>query len=712
MSDNFPPYRENRNQSLPTESYHGDSRLHADAQRLSDPTAPELFTPNFVTPSMLKKTAKTSLQRSPMASVEGHGDGTNLVETYKSQDPTTSCMSQRGSALADDVRFMWRSEEEPRNLEPDGRVKFVWNVIGFLLCQVKGYDCPRGQELWLRVIEGDDNEDDLWLWVDGDEEWLREQTWIWGDPDPTDWPSAQSALRRRIARKRYPPPTARNEKVRNATPEQRACAITWLIASSKGVAELFASLGRSPPTLRTPYIVFPLSRFVVCEDWGAFPSQTNAWESSLARSREDGCICSPADCRGMREWFDMMVWLEDTPPVLVMGDEPCVRCRSLLKSRYEVIAAKCTVTLHISLVDALCKYCCCGYEDEIFSSPPLGPTAKLQANGTLEPLMKKHECDVRLSPPVNRYPYCLRPRVAELLCGSNPGCQASLSSAGLPDNILDGAHDPWVVLGIIASASYDPITDDNTYSHDKDWHRYFSSFLHRSLKCFDMPVLPRLSSTGFSLCHALDQDDLEERSLGQYFGDLGDDSDWVKSDQNGRQLRLTSAVTVAVTTFLQTKKDVNLRSCGRCQAVCAEFLAGIPSAVGFNVANSGNRDNALGESPSSPLQGSLELGMQEPAWMVAFTTMLHSNPTLSKDEIHSRVTGELHRLRKYLDSFGLDILDCLQRSDGGNRPHLRNTRESTLPRLKPGRSISSSSVRSKSDKVEEIKAKLLGMLSK
>ncbi|KAI5981841.1 hypothetical protein EDD15DRAFT_318671 [Pisolithus albus] len=105
--------------------------------------------------------------------------------------------------------------------------------------------------------------------------------------------------------------------------------------------------------------------------------------------------------------------------------------------------------------------------------------------------------------------------------------------------------------------------------------------------------------------------------------------------------------------------------------------------------------------------------MQEPVWMEAFTHMLRSNPTLSKDEIQLRVTGELHRLGQYLEeSFGLDILNCLRRSEGGNRPFLRNMRESTLPRHLPGRSISSSSTRSKSDKVEEIKDKLLEMLSK
>ncbi|KAI6029884.1 hypothetical protein PISMIDRAFT_680708 [Pisolithus microcarpus 441] len=469
------------------------------------------------------------------------------------------------------------------------------------------------------------------------------------------------------------------------------------------MAELLASHGRIPRTLRTSKIACTLHYIIAAPRHVLFPSQTDDWMSALTRSKEDGCICSPADCYGLRRWFDMMVWLENCPPTLVVGDKPCVRCRSLLKSRYEDIAAKCAVTLQVSLLDAFCNY----YSDETEQdfSPTLGPTAKLQVNRTLEPLMRKHGCDVRFSPPVNRYPDCLRPWVAELSCESKPRCQDGSPSTGLPDNILDGAYDPWVVLGIIASASYDPITEQDTDLHDEDWHKYFSSFLHCSLKCFDMPVLPRLSSTGFSLCHALDQDDLEERSFGQVIRYPDDDPDWVKSDQDGRQLRLTTAVTVAVTTFLRNK-DVDLHSCRRCQAVCMEFLAGIPSTVGFEVATSGDHDNALGGGRSSPLQGSFELGMQEPTGMEVSTSMLR-NTALSKDEIHSRLIGELHGLRQRLDFFGLDIYNCLQRSGSGSKPCVG---ESILPRHLPGRSISTSSTWSKSDKVEEIKDTLLEML--
>ncbi|KIK11629.1 hypothetical protein PISMIDRAFT_478688 [Pisolithus microcarpus 441] len=280
--------------------------------------------------------------------------------------------------------------------------------------------------------------------------------------------------------------------------------------------------------------------------------------------------------------------------------------------------------------------------------------------------MKKHGCNVQYLPPVNRYPQDLRPSIANLLCKRHISDQEGLPISELPDGIFVGANDPWVVAGIIFDC--DSVNHDADL-HNRLWHERFSLFLRCSLQCFDMPVLPLLSSTGLPLCHALDHDYSEERLFRESYYGI-DDSDWVKSNQDGRQLHLTTAVIVAVTTFLRNKKDVDLQSCRRCQAVCMEFFTSIPSAVGFELANSGDRDNVLGGSLSSPLEGSLELGMQEPTRMETSTSMLR-NTALSKVAMHSQLIGELHGLRHRFDFFGLDIYNCLQRSDSGNRANLR-----------------------------------------
>ncbi|KAI6106967.1 hypothetical protein EDD17DRAFT_1622730 [Pisolithus thermaeus] len=406
----------------------------------------------------------------------------------------------------------------------------------------------------------------------------------------------------------------------------------------------------------------------------------------------------------MRQWFNMMAWLEDMPPNLEIGYEPCVRCRSLLKSRYEDFAANCTVTSHVSLLDAICNIRRCSRKPRFSSSQ--GPAANLLVNRMLEPLMRQHDFDVRYLPSVNRYPTLLRQCVAKLLRPQN-----HFQEVKFTDEMFDGVLDPWVVLGIIGLATCRAPAGKGTDSHNGAEHSYFSSFLRHSLECFDMPMLPQLSSTGLMLCHTLDQDCFEEYSFSHLHRAIDDDSDWVKSDQDGRQLRLSTAVMVAVTTFLHNK-DVGLYGCRRCRNICMESFAGTSSAVWFEVANSRERaglgpssahihseDDVLGGDHPSPFQGSLDIGMQEPAGMEAFTTYLH-DPTLSKDEVQLQIVAGFLKLRQYIESYGFDASDCFRRSDGDNRPRLEHI---------PGHGTSSSKL-SKSDKVEVIKGKLLEML--
>ncbi|KAI5980865.1 hypothetical protein EDD15DRAFT_2523872, partial [Pisolithus albus] len=439
--------------------------------------------------------------------------------------------------------------------------------------------------------------------------------------------------------------------------------------------------------------------------WDTFPSQTDAWESALTRAEEDGCICSPADCCGMRKWFNMFFWLEGRSPTLEVGYKSCVRCRSLLKSRYKDIAAKCTVTLRVSLLDAFSDYCNEG--PSIWFTRCLSPTTKLLVDRMLEPLMKQHGPDMRYLPPINRYPECLRPQVAKQLFGGST--LNSWPTVELPDSILDGAHDLWVVLGaifaLVIGGEYNSNTVDRDL-HDDNWHGDFSSFLRHCSECFDMPPLPRLSSTSIRLCHELTQEYAEQRRFRRFHSE--DDSDWVYSGRDHRQLPPSTAVMAAVATFLRNK-DVDLYGCPRCDAVCMEFFTGISSAAGFEAANSGDRKglgpplahihgegNALGRVLSSASQKPLDVGMQEPVGMEAFTTCLR-DPTLSIDEVQLRMVAGFHKLRQHLQSRGLDASDCFHRSDGGSL---------NLPRHVLDHGISSSKL-SKSDKVERIKDKLL-----
>ncbi|KAI6097193.1 hypothetical protein F5141DRAFT_1220199 [Pisolithus sp. B1] len=706
---NSSSYWGNGHQSKLTEPY--DDYL-AVAQPQWSLTSLDGLEHELVTPSASKNVAKPGWQCShSTVSVEVHGGRANGVETDMFEGSTTR--SQRSSALADDERLIRRPEEEPR--EGDWRMRFVWGVIRTVLDGVQWYACPRRREVWLSIIEGN-ADDDLWLWADGDTDWLAKHEkpysrWL----DPDDWLDAQSALRRRVTLQRYPPATARNEKVRSATPEQRVSAIAWLIASSKAVVELFASHGRTPPTFRTPEIACTLDG-IIGQHWHAFPSQTDAWENVLRKSEEDGCICSLADCRGMRQWFDMMVWLEDDiPPNLEVGNKPCVRCRSLLKSRYDDITAKYTVTSSVSLLDAFYDYFARSYRDNgDHVERLLSPADKLLAASTLEPLMKKHGCNMQYFPSVNRYPQCLRQGVTDLLCGS---CENDLPTAEHSENILDGAHDPWVVLGIFvwATCCHSASTGEGTNWHDNKWHDSFSFHLHRSLQCLGMPMLPRLPSASLTLGYKLTQDRAEECLLETpyFYPDEDDDFDRVYSGEDGQQLSLSTAVMAAVATFLRNK-DVDLPGCRRCHNICMEFFTGTPSAVVLEVANSSKReglgpaaahirgeDDAPGGGRSSALQGSLDASMQVLAGMDPFATDLR-NPTSSEDEVPLQMVGGFLKLRQDLESHGVDASHRFHRSDGGSRPRLEHLL---------GHGTSSQKL-SKPDKVGEIKDKLLDMLRK
>jgi hypothetical protein len=111
------------------------------------------------------------------------------------------------------------------------------------------------------MIEGNDDGDEVWLWVDGDEEWIQQNgstyshRCFWPELKEEDWVAAQSALRRRIERTQLTPrPVPKktadltledHARLREATPAQRFAAMLWLIRTSRRKEELDFQLGSS-----------------------------------------------------------------------------------------------------------------------------------------------------------------------------------------------------------------------------------------------------------------------------------------------------------------------------------------------------------------------------------------------------------------------------------------------------------------------------------
>ena len=110
-------------------------------------------------------------------------------------------------------------------------------------------ECNRNRKLaaetWLQVIEGGEGLEDLWLWEDGDEEWLKSNikhpSFMIAQDNllHRDWEQAGAALQRRISR-------AENRVVIHHSPRTRVFIIGWRLLVSRYMAEANKKRGLVP----------------------------------------------------------------------------------------------------------------------------------------------------------------------------------------------------------------------------------------------------------------------------------------------------------------------------------------------------------------------------------------------------------------------------------------------------------------------------------
>ena len=235
--------------------------------------------------------------------------------------------------------------------QEDYRMAVIFNAIRIGTqhkCHLQGIRlCPKLRELWLEMIKGSDPTDDLWLWMDGDEQWLRKKFCeelvgcsFTGADHKGDWLDAHLALRRRIHQPRNNA-SQLAERIRNATPEQRLAAICWLTCNSGRVKALTIELGYTPWGMFGPgEIVKDFREEVVTirDLWEVFPENNAAWEEAAQKLEEDGCTCLKTVTVGQRVrwWFNMLTWLDGKPPTLeaICPWASCMRCQSWCVSRF------------------------------------------------------------------------------------------------------------------------------------------------------------------------------------------------------------------------------------------------------------------------------------------------------------------------------------------------------------------------------------------
>ena len=246
--------------------------------------------------------------------------------------------------MADDLAYDGLFEDDLARRE-DYRIAVIFNAIRIATrhaCHLQRRLCPKLRELWVKMIEGSDPTYDMWLWVDGDEQWLRKKFCSMlikcSFTEKDDWLDAHLALRRRIHRPRNNTGHLA-QRIRNATPEQRVAAICWLTCNSNRVKALAIELGRTPWGMFGPGEIVEDGRLEVGAIrglWKAFPENTAAWEGAVKTLQEDGCTCLNPWAEGhLRPWFNMLTWLDDKPPTLeVIGRDSCTRCQSRYVLRF------------------------------------------------------------------------------------------------------------------------------------------------------------------------------------------------------------------------------------------------------------------------------------------------------------------------------------------------------------------------------------------
>jgi hypothetical protein len=107
---------------------------------------------------------------------------THAVTGYRSDVPDLSSLPGVLSMYADSLgETVLRNDFSCVALRPDGldiklacRASFAyWVLPEDSEWHKRGSSCSQVRDLWLRIIEANDDGDEVWLWVDGDEEWIR-----------------------------------------------------------------------------------------------------------------------------------------------------------------------------------------------------------------------------------------------------------------------------------------------------------------------------------------------------------------------------------------------------------------------------------------------------------------------------------------------------------------------------------------------------------
>ncbi|KIJ08675.1 hypothetical protein PAXINDRAFT_18196 [Paxillus involutus ATCC 200175] len=478
------------------------------------------------------------------------------------------------TVLCDDLNFV--------TLHPDGlgndhvcRVSFVYWVLRGSLEWHGCESCPKARELWLQMIEGNDDVDEIWLWVDGDEEWIRQNRdtsrWhFWPKLEKDDWVAAQSALRRRIERTQLTPcPVPKKTadltledraRIREATPAQRFAALYWLICTSRCKEEVDLQHGLSS---RSNFALRDL-----IDEWfrefgsvASFPEQPEAWNDFLEKRKAMGCDshANPA------EIYDRLYGDDHSRDIPLL---PIQLAFSLV---------------FVGTFDESVDYS--GAPMPFFkavATKSLSPNAQLEADRRFWPLCTPGERDTRYSPWVNAYPEFMHMRHSLRLHSGEVGPYSRLHSLPpveaesqdeyldeLPVGFADDAPNLITLVGTVIWISACRFLDGT-----EAWHSVWEDFL----KFKDIFPLPELVGTQLELRNHLKKLWSKDSSCFRHI-------DYLYEDNEDYVWTIYAAIVIYV-------KSLNLgpkfEGCPECHAAYLTVVTGSGSGTETSLAKGSN----------------------------------------------------------------------------------------------------------------------------
>ncbi|KDQ49730.1 hypothetical protein JAAARDRAFT_212031, partial [Jaapia argillacea MUCL 33604] len=222
-------------------------------------------------------------------------------------------------SLKDDEELLKQLEGDSEII-PSCRLLFLWSLLStWFAVEVEVEDEDRIWTILLKVIRGNNEDLDAWLWVDGDEEWKtglypRKNSPLYLSMSNESRRDVAQALRQRMhsSQSHHSLETvARQRRVRETSDRQtRFTAIRWIIAMSNAVADRQVREGRRP--MRTFQLLHHI-RFDQQPLTGVYPPcQTTLsgfrWEMNR---RHHKCHNYRLPGETLECWHAFMLWFYD-----------------------------------------------------------------------------------------------------------------------------------------------------------------------------------------------------------------------------------------------------------------------------------------------------------------------------------------------------------------------------------------------------------------